>query len=139
MRLSCSSQLVYIILVVYLFLLCCPHLSALFIYDQQALLRLWPFKPEPLILGFNRGEIPPLLADIPDHLCHTPLFTFRKKRPRRRGKRAGLQVCIKSLIKSRGFVWPLPHSLDFLHLSKSRCCRWIMPVDTVGLVGTFED
>lgn len=81
-------------------------------------------------------SLPPLLADIPDCLHHSPFALPRRKRSRRQGKRGGILLRFKAYLKSHGVKKPrtltgvLPSFQALWDQSSYRfsCHRWIRPV-----------
>ena len=88
----------------------CQNVSALLVYDRQALLHLRPslefiLLPKPTS-GNHKSTLPPLLSDIPTYLRRVPCILPRRKRFRRRGKRGGALVHQKAYLTFSSGTYP---------------------------------
>lgn len=136
-RLSLHSLFVLYLL---LFYLCCQGVLSCFTYDHQTLLEIGGFcnqiKPDLL----KSSPLPPCLEEIPAFLRRPPLYHACKRRRRRRGKRGGVRVRFKAILRTIGVLgrWTELYLLDaaVLHSRVFRD-RWIRPVfpDAGGLGG----
>ena len=88
----------------------CQNVSALLVYDSQALLHLRPsleliLPPNPTS-GNHKSSPPPLLSDIPTYLRRSHCILPRRKRFRRRGKRGGALVHLKAYLTASSVNYP---------------------------------
>ncbi|GAA6074940.1 uncharacterized protein LOC113038370, partial [Tachysurus ichikawai] len=72
------------------------NVDSLLVYDRQTLLNIRANIENMLIYNSGGSKTSPHLHDLPAYLCRKPLPAQKKKRHRRRGKRGGLLVKIKS-------------------------------------------
>jgi len=109
-------------------LLCglCQVTPALLVYDRQALLHI-----RTVCSSLSNHEFydkncnpPPHLALVPTYLWRTPV-KLRRKRPRRRGKRGGVLVRIRSQWKSENWIKPYARENGYSAPHRVPGLRWI--------------
>ena len=112
--------------------------NTLLVYDRQTLLDL-RISAKNLINFDYYGQktLPPFLLDIPTHLCRTPALPPRQKRHRRRGKRSGCLVRLRTgLVRpDRGGYGAGPR-LCISRRSLDLVAAWLVPV--AGSDGMFQ-
>ncbi|XP_049891926.1 uncharacterized protein LOC126384729 isoform X1 [Epinephelus moara] len=130
-RLSALLGLVFAVV----FNIFCQDVSALLVYDRQALIDIKTSHEKLLMFdyGDRTSSPPPFLASIPAYLCRSPVLW--KRCSRRRGKRGGVLVRIKAYL--RAGLGTNPHRLSN-GLSAACWCigiRWIRPIVPPHLPG----
>lgn len=96
------SCLLSILFATALFLcVCCSDVSALLVYDRQALLNI---RASGHLLGGRSATPPPVLSDVLACLHCLPCVLCRRKRSRRRGKWGGVQVRLKAYLLTSSSV-----------------------------------
>lgn len=92
------------VLLAVLLYVCFPAVFALIAYDRQTLLNLRPLNHQTPDVRWEPGTFPPLSTDILPLVRHLSFASYRKKRPRRQGKRSGIRERIKAYLKSHEVI-----------------------------------
>ncbi|RXN15297.1 hypothetical protein ROHU_008790 [Labeo rohita] len=121
----------------------CSH--SLLVYDRQQLIDIYHIMPKPLGVSANLRNFefysPPMQSHSLDYLRERALGVPRKRRRRRRGKRSGVAVRLKSTWASGSTIAPLLDTRSKaacrLHISWGSA-RWF--VDLLGHSGfAYQD
>ncbi|XP_039866220.1 uncharacterized protein LOC120720561 [Simochromis diagramma] len=144
---TASRLLRFCLLFIVLLSMCCPDVSTLLVYDRQTLLNLRPLDYQTQDFKWRSDDPPPLSKDFPDYLRHLPSTFSQRKCSRRRGKRGGIRVRIKALLKSYVAINDRYSTNILSCISALRnhanfrlfCHRWIRPVGPYGYLDLPAD